>query len=136
MAALLARLEPAQRAKPKDVDNLHANEALDRAVRTKGARPAPGHRITSGGMVRFFINRGVNQGANPSRILAAICRRGQVHGSEIGSIAIHPNASTFDVSGEVAERFERLTGRRDKRDPQTVIRRDQGPKPGARARRS
>ena len=67
-------------------------------------------------MVRFFMNWGVNQGANPSRVLAAACRRGQVTGADIGSIAIHPNASTFDVRAEVVERFERLTARRDPRD--------------------
>jgi hypothetical protein len=77
--------------------------------------------------VRFFVNWGVNQGANPSRLLAAICRRGEVQGSDVGSIAIHPNASTFDVSTAVAERFERLAARRDPRDPRTQIRRDRGP---------
>jgi ATP-dependent RNA helicase DeaD len=84
-----------------------------------------------GPMVRFFMNRGVNQGANPSRVLAAVCRRGEVKGTDVGSIAIHPNATTFDVSTRVAERFERLAGRRDPREPQTLIRRDRGPKPGS-----
>ena len=79
------------------------------------------------GGVRFFVNWGRNQGATPNRLLAAICRRGQVEGTMIGSIAIHPNASTFDVRPDVAESFERLAGRPDERDPQTWIRRDRGP---------
>ena len=78
-------------------------------------------------MVRFFVNWGVNQGATPSRLLATICRRGEVTGADIGSIAVHPNASTFDVRAAVAERFERLAGRRDAREPRTHIRRDRGP---------
>jgi ATP-dependent RNA helicase DeaD len=78
-------------------------------------------------MQRFFMNWGANQGATPGRLLAAVCRRGQVTGEDIGGIAIHPNASTFDVAADVAERFEELAGRRDPRDPRTLIRRDRGP---------
>ena len=78
-------------------------------------------------MERFFMNYGANQGATPGRLLAAVCRRGQVTGADIGSIAIHPNASTFDVAADVAERFADLAGRRDPRDPRTLIRRDRGP---------
>jgi ATP-dependent RNA helicase DeaD len=81
-------------------------------------------RGAGGDAVRFFMNWGINQGATPGRLLAAVCRRGQVQGSDIGSIAIHPNASTFSVRAEVAEQFEDLAGRRDQRDPQIVIRRD------------
>lgn len=85
-------------------------------------------RMIQAGTVRFFMNFGKNQGASPGRLLAAVCRRGKVSGSEIGSIAIHPNASTFDVSAAVAENFERLASRRDARDPKTHIRRDRGPR--------
>lgn len=82
--------------------------------------------------MRFFINYGYNQGATPGRLLAAICRRGEVQGSDIGSIAIHPNASTFDVHMGVAEHFERRAGRRDARDPHSFIRRDRGPRGNGR----
>ena len=77
--------------------------------------------------MRFFINWGANQGANPSRVLAAICRRGEIDGTAIGSIAIHPNATTFDVQADMAQHFEYLAGRRDPRDPQVRIRLDRGP---------
>lgn len=90
-------------------------------------RPHPaergGHR-DQGDMVRFFVNWGANQGVNPRRLLAALCRRGRVTGRDIGSIAIHPNASTFDVRAEVAESFEQHASRPDARDPRTRIRRD------------
>ena len=89
--------------------------------------PRAGGRFSVGRSVRFFISYGTNQGANPSRVLAAICRRGDVEGGMIGSIAIHPNASTFDVQEEVAKHFERCAGRRDPRDSGVVIRRDRGP---------
>ena len=86
--------------------------------------------------MRFFMSQGANQGLTPGRLLAAVCRRGEVTGDDVGSIAIHPNASTFDIRAEVAERFEVCAGRRDPRDPQVVIRRDRGPAgPPARRRR-
>ncbi len=135
VAALLARLEPARRAAPQDVRarvESHMPSAPPRRTqRERPERPSASPRRDFGQTVRFFINWGSNQGANPSRILAAVCRRGQVKGSSIGSIAIHPNASTFDVSAEVAESFERLAGRRDSRDPRQVIRRDRGIRPSA-----
>jgi hypothetical protein len=81
--------------------------------------------------VRFFVNRGVNQGATPGRILAELCRRGKVNGGDIGFIAIHPNASTFDVRSEVSVQFEENVGLRDSRDPNTLIRRDRGPMPSS-----
>lgn len=90
----------------------------------RGQRPS-----SSPGAVRFFMNYGSNQGATPGRLLASVCRRGNVQGSDIGSIAIHPNASTFDVSADIAENFERDAGRRDARDPKVLIRRDRGPAP-------
>ena len=54
-------------------------------------------------------------------------------GAATAMIAVHPNAATFDVRTSVAERFERLAGRRDPRDSKTIIRRDRGPQPGTRS---
>ena len=156
VAALLNQIEPKSRAEPRDVGRndyeIPARRHGGRDGGRDGGRGGYGDRAQSrpsfggasqGGYeprgrdrgprsmdrdaVRFFINWGRNQGANPSRLLAAICRRGEVAGEHIGAIAIHPNAATFDVHSEVAERFERLAGRRDSRDPQTFIRRDRGP---------
>ena len=151
VAALLARLEPKDRARPRDIESAapkaskrrfpradREGERGDRGDRGdrhdrymggggQGRPRARGPRTRGGDSVRFFVNWGANQGANPRRLLAAICRRGDVTGADIGSIAIHPNASTFDVDARVAERFERLAGRKDPRDPRTRIRRDRGP---------
>lgn len=144
VAALLTRLQPARRVEPNVIETprvspdrgRHERPHRDRTPRDlsspsrNGLAPKPnGGR--SGDMVRFFVNWGVNQGAKPNRLLAAICRRGNVKGTDIGSIAIHPNASTFDVSAQVAERFERLASRRDPRDPRTRIRRDRSVMPSS-----
>ncbi len=152
VAALLARLKPAGRAQPKDVQTAAMTDDSGRREFQHRGRPTSysgGRSSHTGGrssqrrdfkaageMVRFFVNWGGNQGANPNRLLAAICRRGSVSGSDVGSIAIHPNASTFDIRKEVAERFERLAGKRDPRDPKTRIRRDQTTGPKSKDHRS
>ncbi|QDU84670.1 ATP-dependent RNA helicase DeaD [Planctomycetes bacterium Pla163] len=102
--------------------------------RSDGPRHSGGERrprVSDMGTVRFFMNYGNNQGATPGRLLAIACRRGDVTGSDIGSIAIHPNASTFDVNADVAARFEEQAGRRDPRDPRIMIRRDRDGGPAA-----
>ena len=139
VAALLARLEPKRRAQPKDLNVPHMNkDGRRKGEHPKGKKGSfdKGRRGGKGpaDTVRFFINRGLKQGATPGRILAELCRRGKVNGSDIGSIAIHPNASTFDVRTDVSVHFEENAGRRDSRDPNTLIRRDRGPIPSAQER--
>ena len=135
VAALLARVAPAPRAQPRDVAAPRVDDEPRKGYTRPGGAHAHAHaaprtnapRRHGARMERFFMNWGANQGATPGRLLAAVCRRGQVTGADIGGIAIHPNASTFDVSADIAERFEELAGRRDPRDPRTLIRRDRGP---------
>lgn len=106
--------------------NRGATRQLDRrGGRNRGsANPSlAGQGFGREAFVRFFMNRGRNQGATPARVLAAVCRRGAVSGADVGSIAIHPNATTFDVRKEAAERFERSVRSPDSRDPHIVIRR-------------
>ena len=154
VAALLARLEPKRRAQPKDLNvphtskdsykkngyqkgqNGHSNSYQNgQNGYQKGPKGSFGKQNRGGkgpaNTVRFFINRGMKQGATPGRILAELCRRGKVSGGDIGSIAIHPNASTFDVRSEVSVPFEENAARRDSRDPNTLIRRDRGPMPSS-----
>jgi len=146
VAALLARLEPKRRAQPKDLNVPHmSKDSHKKGGYQKGQNGQSGYqrgpkgsygKQNRGGKgpantVRFFINRGIKQGATPGRILAELCRRGKVNGGDIGSIAIHPNASTFDVRSEVSVQFEENAGRRDSRDPNTLIRRDRGPMPSS-----
>ncbi len=126
VAALLARLGEKRRAKARDVGGPsgHGNESYE-------SRPRSNRRdegsVSAPGMVRFFINWGSLKGANPSKVLAQVCRRGNVQGADVGAISIHPNATTFDVREEVAMEFEKNAGQRDERNPTTFIRRDRGP---------
>lgn len=151
VAALLGRLQPAEGPRPRDVEALEVrpdrgrrNERGERPRRpVHGERrprrdgPRGGHGPdVEHGFVRFFLNRGASHGASPGRVLATVCRRGGISGDDVGSIAVHPNGTTFDVRAEVCEVFEERASRPDRRDPGTRIRRDRGPAgPGGPHRR-
>ncbi|MEL6431843.1 MAG: DEAD/DEAH box helicase, partial [Planctomycetota bacterium] len=131
LASLLHAIEPKKRARAADVTDLGAGGRRERGAGRGDVGPPP-----SSTNVRFFMNYGHNQGATAGRVLASVCRRGEIPGEAVGSIAIHPNASTFDVSAELVQEFEERVSRRDPRDPQTFIRRDRGPSgPGGRGGR-
>jgi len=136
LASLLSAIEPRRRARAVDVDGGDGHQGGGQRAygRGDGAGGRGGGSAPSASSVRFFMNYGANQGATAGRVLASVCRRGEVPGEAVGSISIHPNATTFDISAELAEDFEARVGQRDPRDPQTFIRRDRGPGGGARRR--
>ncbi len=81
-------------------------------------------RAPEAGFTRFRINWGPRDGANPSRIMAHICRRGDVPSNMIGSISMDSNDSTFEVSNSIADDFAQRVQRRDRRDPHLIIHRE------------
>lgn len=81
--------------------------------------PRPTHK--SGEQVRFTINWGVADGADPRRILAHVCRRGGLESSDVGAIELDRYDSTFEVAIEVAEAFTKAVQARDARDPHLKI---------------
>ena len=73
--------------------------------------------------MRYFVNYGVRHGAAPSRVLALVCRRGNIEGVAVGAIDVRDNGTTFDVRSEVASEFEAAVQRPDPRDPKIRIER-------------
>jgi len=73
------------------------------------------------GFLRFQINWGAADGANPKRILAHVCRRGGVTSRAIGAIVLGERTSTIDVLAEAAPGFAARVERRDTREPHLVI---------------
>ena len=71
---------------------------------------------------RFHVNWGNNQGANPGRLVAMLCRRGDIKGKQIGSIKIMDHSATVDVSNSIAKSFAKLAEAPDKRNPKIKIR--------------
>ncbi len=77
----------------------------------------------NGGATRFEINWGHRNGASPQRLLAVICRRGDISSNMIGAIDVDTHVTTFEVADEASYEFEDRVRRPDSRDPDLVIRR-------------
>ncbi|HEX6810064.1 MAG TPA: DEAD/DEAH box helicase [Planctomycetota bacterium] len=74
------------------------------------------------GFTRFSINWGRETGASPQRLLAHVCRRGDVDSRAIRGIDIGALAATFEVASELAAGFARRVQGPDRRDPGVHIR--------------
>ena len=74
------------------------------------------------GYTRYEINWGRREGANPRRILAMVCRRGEVNGQDIGSIRVNEQSTSFEIKKDRTSRFESSIRKPDPRDPHLKIR--------------
>jgi ATP-dependent RNA helicase DeaD len=77
----------------------------------------------SGSYVSFEINWGEHGGATPGRLLAHVCRRGDITSRSVGPVKIGRRTSHFEVAEDVAEDFASAVARPDSRDPKLHIRR-------------
>jgi ATP-dependent RNA helicase DeaD len=116
VAFLLDLAQPKPSCQPMEVRETVVPEPRSEA---RGPRARPGY-------VRFRINWGERGGAAQNRILAHVCRRGQIRGNQVGSIEIEYDTSSFDVMDSVANEFEKRVRRPDARDPKLRIDRIQG----------
>lgn len=87
-------------------------------------RPARSFQRNKPGFTRFFVSWGFQYGATPGRLMALICRRGDISSRDVGAIDMGPRGTTFEVTDAVAREFEVKAGRPDDRDPKIRIRRD------------
>ncbi|NCG00023.1 MAG: DEAD/DEAH box helicase [Planctomycetia bacterium] len=125
IAALLQMAEPAPALQGYSLEKITETSASQRSPRSRDAHGQQGlrKRDLSGSFDVFEINWGTQNGANPSRILSHICRRGNVNRAAVGSISLGPVFSTCEVSDTVSESFEKSSRRPDERDPDLNIRR-------------
>jgi len=134
VARLLASTRLGGVAEPREV-RVHEPPKPSRERR----RPSDGRRgEASGGWVPFRVSWGARHGADPRRLLALVCRRGQVRGGDVGAIYVESLFSIVHVESGVADAFARAASRPDPRDPRVVIRREGGPEarpPGPRGPR-
>jgi ATP-dependent RNA helicase DeaD len=126
VAALLASMRSERTREPFDLETPMPRPARQTS-RPGDSRPGdsrPGaSRPGATPFTRFLINWGFRNGANPSRLLATICRRGDVSSRVIGEIDIEAYSATFDVANDAASQFELRARRRDARDPNQHIER-------------
>jgi ATP-dependent RNA helicase DeaD len=73
--------------------------------------------------VVFEVNWGAAHGADPRRLLAMACRRGDVESRDVGAIDVGPRASRVQIAAHVAARFAAAARRPDPRDPRVAFRR-------------
>ncbi len=65
---------------------------------------------------------GKNHGADPRRMLAIVCRRGDISSSDVGAITIGGHSSMVEVNPKLAKAFSRSASRPDPRDPRIKFR--------------
>jgi ATP-dependent RNA helicase DeaD len=82
--------------------------------------------------VPFRVSWGKVHGAEVRRVLAMVCRRGEIQSGDVGSIHIAPMYSIVDVSEAAAPAFAEKTGIPDPRDPRVVIERQTASQMAAR----
>ncbi|MCB9627870.1 MAG: DEAD/DEAH box helicase [Sandaracinaceae bacterium] len=149
VAALLTRMDFAGPCAPRNVqpfrdprDNRDARPARAAAsaprdrhadsrdrqpdVRERPAGPARARAANSqqdGAFVTFQVSWGEEKGADVRRLLAILCRKGDVTSQDIGEIRVQQRSSAVDVHASVAEQFERNASKPDHRDPQVRVRR-------------
>jgi len=78
-----------------------------------------------GDWVPFRISWGGLHGADARKLLAMVCRWGEIQGSDVGAIEIDRNFSRLSVKASVAAGFADATSKPDKRNPRVTIRLDQ-----------
>jgi ATP-dependent RNA helicase DeaD len=131
IARLLTRVRHAGAAEPRDIravspSNARQRPSFDRPD-TRGAGPRRGGAPSrDGSWVPFRVSWGGPQGADARRLLALVCRRGGINGSDVGIIDVDRSFSIVNVAAGVAEDFAAAAGKPDPRDPRVVIQRATG----------
>ena len=120
VARLLTKARPRPVCAPREIEVPTPPRQQERAPRREMPRRTPAPRAE--GYVSFVINWGTQQGANPKRILAHVCRRGGITGDRIGSIDVAARGATFEVDRAVVRAFATRVRTPDRRDPHLVIR--------------
>jgi ATP-dependent RNA helicase DeaD len=135
------RPAPSDRA-PRD-DRAPRNDRGPREERGRGPRddfgprPDRGEKTsqpTLGVFVPFQVTWGSAHGADPRRLLALVCRRGGIRGSDVGAIHVGESTSVVEVAESVGDQFATSASQPDPRDPRVRIRRDDGAAPPPRER--
>jgi ATP-dependent RNA helicase DeaD len=106
---------PAERSRP--AHPAHAQAAGARHPR--GPRDA---RDDAREFVPFRVTWGSGRGADARRMVALLCRRGNIQGRDIGKIHIERSWSRAEIAADVAAAFTSAVSAPDPRDPHVRIR--------------
>jgi ATP-dependent RNA helicase DeaD len=118
VARLLGRTNYEGPCEPRQITSVSPRRDMAPRPRPAAVGGAPmGNRR----FVPFRINWGERHGADPRRLLAMVCRRGNVRGQDVGAIQIGPTQSSFEIEASVSDEFARSIRRPDPRDPRVRI---------------
>ncbi len=127
IARLLAQ-RFARRMTPRDVTPV---EARAPEPRRQTQRPPPPMREKPSthpdDWAAFRVTWGEAHGADARRLVAMLCRRGGIEGSDIGSIRVARSFSVVQIKKGVAEAFAAAAAQPDPRDARVKIARFEGP---------
>ncbi|HHH28328.1 MAG TPA: DEAD/DEAH box helicase [Polyangiaceae bacterium] len=112
VARLLALSAPVQPTAPRRVRD---------AARPPRPRAPSKRSHGDESFARFYVTWGRRRGASPKRVLALMCRRGDIAGGDVGRIAVGDHATVVEVAAHVAVDFAERAGARDPRDPHVMI---------------
>jgi ATP-dependent RNA helicase DeaD len=122
---------PPPRGRPEGSTEFQPREDAVRAERSdtpnrfdapRPAAPRSDSGQQSEGFALFQVSWGERQGADARRLLAMVCRRGEIESRDVGAIRIGPASSSVEVRVEMAERFAAAAMRPDPRDPRVRVR--------------
>jgi ATP-dependent RNA helicase DeaD len=69
----------------------------------------------------FHVTWGELHGADPRRMLAVVCRRGNIRGTDVGAIRIGPTSTIIEVRNQVASEFAARVRQPDPDEPRIRI---------------
>jgi ATP-dependent RNA helicase DeaD len=122
VARLLKREAERSQGTPRKVRD-DANSARRERTPHNTVRNSQPRQRPQGDFITYQVSWGAQAGADTGRLLAMVCRRGDVSSSVVGAIRVAPKSSTVEISSGVAQEFERAVTRPDKRNPRAQFRR-------------
>jgi ATP-dependent RNA helicase DeaD len=122
VACLLKREAERSHGTPRNVRDDVKPARRERTPHKAGSRSQPRQR-PQGDFITYQVSWGAHAGADTRRLLAMVCRRGDVSSDVVGAIRVAPKSSTVEISSSAAQRFERAVTRPDKRNPRAQFRR-------------
>ncbi len=117
VATLLGEADHNGPCQPRDIAPAASNDRWDGRPNRKNSR-----RPSVSNWARFQVSWGKNHGADPRRLLAIVCRRGDIKSKDVGAITIGGHSSMVEVNPKIAKAFSRSVGRPDPRDPRVKFR--------------
>jgi ATP-dependent RNA helicase DeaD len=110
-----------------------AHAPRERPDAGRASQPYRGAQRAGGDWASFRVSWGGVQGADARKVLAMVCRWGEIRGSDVGAIEIERDFSRVSVKASVASSFAEATSKPDARNPRVTIRSDGAAEPSRAA---